>query len=418
MKPRMNIGWIVLMIFLGTMLNYMDRVNISVAAPGMMKEFGWDAAVLGVVLSSFFWGYFLLQIPAGWLADKFGGRRLMTIAGYLWSIFTVLTPFSRSTGLLAAVRAALGAGEALNLPAVTSLIARWLPPKATARMQGLSLSATALGALIATPLSVFFITHWGWQSVFYFFAAITLIWTVLWQVVTKRAGLPDVPEKEASSTGVEAQPDFIEKPLRSVEVWGSSVAWFSNSYIYYFLLTFLPTYFVKAQHVSIEGLALLGTIPWAVLFIMMNVAGWISDRIAQHSKHSIFWRRMMYAGAYIWAASFMLVAKGATNGNSAVLFISIAVFGLSFTWPNAWSLPVVYSRSKAGLLSGFMNAWGQVAGILAPLITGYAAAAGHWDTAFVWVAAFAFLGAALILATSKWSTDKKYDVYKSENESA
>lgn len=408
MRPRINIGWIVLLIFLGTMMNYMDRVNISLAAPAMVKEEGWSMVELGVVLSSFFWGYFLFQLPGGWLADRFGGRRVMTVAGYWWSVFTALTAFPRSLPVLTGVRAALGLGEAVNFPGGTSIVARWLSPKTTARVQGFNLSAIAMGPLIATPLSVFLITTWGWRSIFYVFAVISFIWASVWWIVTKRAGLPDIPEKDPSTAGRTVAPDFLEQPFKSLEVWGSSMAWYSNSYVFYFLLTFLPTYFVQAQHVPLQELSLLGTIPWAVLFVMMNVAGWISDYVGRVSSHSIFWRRMMYAGAYLWASVFMLIAKGATDATSAVVLISLALVGLAFSWPVAWSLPVMYARSKAGLLSGFMNAWGQVAGILAPLITGAAAGSGNWGAAFLWVAGFSLMGAVLVAGTTRWSTDQAY----------
>ncbi len=421
MKPKIHIGWIVFVIFLGTMMNYMDRVNISLTGPAILKEFGWTTATLGVLLSSFFWGYFLLQIPGGWLADKFGGRRVMIVSGFLWAIFTALTAIPRSLGLLMGIRAGLGAGEAVNFPAGTSIFARWLPPKVVARIQGLNLSATALGPLFATPLAVFLITTWGWRSVFYFFAIISAVWAIAFWAVTKRAGLNDIPDKEKLTdtvVQVSQTKDFMEKPLSSIEVWGSSMAWFSNSYVFYFLITFLPTYFIKAQHVSVQSLDILGTVPWLVLFIMMNVAGWISDYIGRVSTHSIFWRRMIYAGAFVWAGIFMFLAKGATSGTSAAILISLAVAGLAFTWPIAWSLPVIYSHSKAGVLSGFMNAWGQVAGILAPIVTGVVASTGNWSLAFIWVAVFSLLGAVLVAGTTKRRTDRNYITHTEKNTAA
>ena len=104
----------------------------------------------------------------------------------------------------------------------------------------------------------------------------------------------------------------------------------------------------------------------------------------------------------------MLIAKGATDATSAVVLISLALVGLAFSWPVAWSLPVMYARSKAGLLSGFMNAWGQVAGILAPLITGAAAGSGSWGAPSCGVAGFTLMGAVLVAGTTRWSTDQAY----------
>jgi MFS transporter, ACS family, glucarate transporter len=214
-------------LFLCTIINFMDRVNISITAPLMVKEYGWNSTDLGFVFSSFFWGYFLLQIPMGWLADRIGPRRLLIGSTLSWAGFTALTPFVTSIGMLGVVRAGLGAGEAALFPAQTSFVARFLPRNMICRIQAFNQSAISLGPLIATPFAAWIMTQWGWQTVFYVLAVITLGWTLLWTLLTKRIrGNTITMDETEPDAVVEKKPDALfEKPFRSVEVWGASVIW-------------------------------------------------------------------------------------------------------------------------------------------------------------------------------------------------
>ena len=145
----------VIFFFLSNLICYMDRVNISVTAPVIMKEFGWNEAALGVILSSFFWGYTLLQIPGGWLADRFGGKRILSMGVLWWSLFTMLTPLARSVGGMTAMRALMGIGEGVNFPSVQSMTAKWIPAGERSRVSGFTLSGVSVGNIIAFPLAAF-----------------------------------------------------------------------------------------------------------------------------------------------------------------------------------------------------------------------------------------------------------------------
>ncbi len=406
-KSPLRLGVLVVVIFLCTLVSYIDRVNISVTAPQMIEEYGWDTRSLGLVFSSFFWGYLLLQIPSGWLADRYGGRRIMFGSTLLWAVFTFLTTLPASIAGISAVRAALGAAEAPNMPALTSLIGRHLPRRFLSRILGFNFSAIALGPLVATPAAVFFMVNWGWRSVFYASAAVTLALALLWWWATKWAGVVDTPASEAAAAEIPAAPDaapLVDRPFRSLEVWGFSVAWYSNAYIFYFFIFWLPIYLTQGKGFSLEEMAGLAVIPWMVLFVMMNVAGYFVDMLKRRSRHSLFWRRMIYAGAFVWCAAFLLPLQQAQSGAAAVTLISLAFAGLAWNWPIAYSLPIEYSAPKAGIITGFLNSWAQVAGILAPIITGYVVADGDWNKAFLVATVFAVLGALLVGLTSRYST--------------
>jgi MFS family permease len=410
-KTPLRLGVLVVVIFLCTLVNYIDRVNISVTAPAMIEEYGWDSASLGIVFSSFFWGYLLLQMPSGWLADKLGGRRVMFGSIILWADFTVLTTIPKSILGLSVVRALLGAAEAPNMPALTSLIGRHLPRRLLSRVLGFNFSAIALGPLIATPFAVFFMVNWGWRSVFYASAALTLLLAGLWWWSTKWAGVVDetadeqaARHKSEDDAPIPPAAALVERPFRSIEVWGFSVAWFSTAYVFYFFMFWLPTYLTQAKGFTLQEMAGLAVIPWLVLFVMMNVAGFLIDILKRRSRHHLFWRRMIFAGAFLWCAACLWPLQFVQSGLAAVGLISLAFVGLSFTWPIAYALPIEYSSRKAGVITGFLNSWGQVAGILAPIITGVVIADGDWTMAFLVTTLVAVMGAGLVGLTSRYST--------------
>jgi len=407
-KIKSMAAWGVVMgIFFCTMVNYMDRVNISVTAPMMIKEYGWDTQSLGFVFSTFFWGYFLLQMPMGWIADKFGPRKILGISAAYWGIFTIFSAIPSNIYALSTVRACLGAGEAANFPAQTSFIARHLPRRMVSRIQAFNLSAISLGPFVATPFAAYMMTHYGWRSVFYSFAVISFVIGAYWMYVTKKANMTDsvfLEEKQETGTEKKVVAAIFDKPLREIEVWGSSMAWFSNSYVFSFLVMWLPLYFVKGRGMSVEEMAVFGSIPWAFLFIMMNVAGYIVDWVKNNTKHNVFWRRMIFAAGYLWCAAFIVMIQNVQTSNEALMYICTSFVGLAFTWPVGFSLPIEYAGPKAGIATGFMNSWGQLAAIISPLITGYVASTNNWGHAFWWAAVFSLAGAIVVLATSKYNT--------------
>lgn len=401
-------GWgVVFGIFITTTVCFMDRVNISVAAPLIINEYGWDAQSLGYVFSAFFWGYFLCQLPTGWLADKFGPRRLLGISLAGWGIFSIFTVLPSNLYAMIAVRAGLGIVEAPTMPAEASFIARHLPRRMVGRIQALNLSAIAVGPLVATPFSAYMMIHYGWRSVFYACAVISFFFSAYWMYVTKKANMTDnvfLQKNTDVATEKKVVPAIFEKPLKELEVWGSSIQAASNSYVFVFLVLWLPMYFVKGRGMSVEEMAVFGTIPWAVLFVMMNVAGFIVDWVKNNTKHNVFWRRMILVAGYLLCAASIMMIQNVQTSNQALTYICIALVGLAFTWPVGFSLPIEYGGSNAGFLTAFLNCFGQFAAIISPLITGYVASTNNWGHAFWWAAVFALGGAIVVLVTSRYNT--------------
>ena len=264
-KSRFRVYQIIaVFIFVNTLIVYFDRVNISIVAPIMMKYFEWDMGVMGIVMSMFGAGYIVSQIPGGYLSDKFGGRRVLGWGSFLWSFFTVVTPFCNTPLQMYSARALLGLGEGVNFPAETSVLARWLPRAVRARFQGLNLSGIGMGPLIATPLTVWIMEVWGWQAVFYFFAGLGFLWTFGWLAYSKEnpADHRSVSEEELKEieTGqiAEAGTTLETAPMRSGSVWGLAIAYFGFTYTYWVFINWLPTYLVNERGFTTIKMGFLG----------------------------------------------------------------------------------------------------------------------------------------------------------------
>lgn len=198
-------GWpkrfqVVMLCFVSFVICNCDRINISVAILPMAQYYGWSQTTVGIIQSAFFWGYVLTQIPGGYLADLYGGKQVLAGGVIIWSVMTLLTPIaaSSSIGLLLLVRALLGFGEGVAMPAMNNIIAKWVPERERSRSLSLTYSGMYLGSVVGLWLCPTFIVQFGWQSVFYIFGGMGFFWWVAWQFFS--TSTPEecrsMPEKE------------------------------------------------------------------------------------------------------------------------------------------------------------------------------------------------------------------------------
>lgn len=219
--------WVIgFLVFANTMICYFDRVNFSVAAPTIMKFFGWDMGVLGIAMSMFGVGYLLTQIPAGVLSDRLGGRRILAVGSVGWSLFTILTPYARTPFLMYLVRGLLGLAEGLNFPGSTSVLSKWVPRRARARIQGLNLSGVAAGPLIATPLTLWIISLFGLKAMFFFYGILGFLWTCVWLIYSRenpsdhKGMSPEILKEIETDQIQDTTFSNAQPPIRSKAVWG------------------------------------------------------------------------------------------------------------------------------------------------------------------------------------------------------
>lgn len=403
--PRIRVYYVMgLLIFINTLIVYFVRVNISVVAPEMMKSLGWDIGIMGLAMSMFGVGYMITQVPGGVLADKYGGARILSIGSVAWSVCTVLTPFALNPASMYCVRAALGLSEGVSFPAETSVLSRWMPKKSRARFQGLNLSAIAAGPLIATPVSVWIMSAYGWEAVFYAYAAIGLLWAGVWMFFStehpsehKRMTSAELSEIRAGR--VETGREAVDAPSRSAAVWGLTLSYSLFTYTFWLFLNWLPTYLVQARGLAMLKMGLVAMVPWLAAFLSMNLAGWISDTLVSKGVSLRKSRLMLiYVGVPGMAVSLWFAA-GAESAFTATLLITITMMLAGLNFPSFWSLPMDMHPDKAGLISGIMNTGSALSSILAPVVTGYVSIIWGWSAAMYLASALAMLSVLVIYFT-------------------
>lgn len=389
-EPRGGIPhrWqIVFMMALSFVLCNMDKVNMSVAVIPMAKELGWSATERGLVSSSFFWGYSLTQIPAGWVSTSIGGSKVLMAGVALWSLGTLIAPPAAHMGLFAlcATRVFVGLGEGLAPSSATNVLARVIPEGERARavtavFGGLDVGS-ALGLTLCGPLIFWF----GWQSVFYLFAILGLLWCLAWPLVK-----PDKREPGEVKPAQKAPKAPTNVPwgkfLRSPPVWAVIVAHFCYNWGYYTLLAWLPSYFEMALGLNVEKSSLLTLIPYIAMTLMTPFVGPVADGLAARGWSVTTVRKLSQGIAFAGPALCMLAMSILTpltpgTGNTTLL---VSIMSLAFAL-GAWARAGLYcnhqdlSPKYAAALLGLTNTAGALPGVLGVTAAGYLLdATGSW----------------------------------------
>lgn len=449
---RPGAGWprrytLLALCFAAMFLCYIDRVNLSVAILAMQQTFGWSETVKGAVLSSFFVGYLIFQVPSGYLANRYGGRLVLGIAVLWWSLFTILTPVTAFVGLplLLAARVALGLGEAATFPGAYNLFSRWIPTNERSRAVSILLSGIPLGTLFALVVTGWMVERFGWPSVFYAFGAAGGLWALVWFTRTcddpakdprlsaeeaallgvsheagnPHAGQSDASESGSANAGGQAGTTSAERspaaggtgntiPWKSL--FGSSAVWalvinhFCSNWGLYMLLTWLPSYF-RHQGLSIGSAGLFSAAPWLTMAVMINVAAWIADRMVQAGVSLTVVRKTMQSVGLIGSALFLLLARNAATPEAALLLMCGALGALAFTWSGFAPNHLDIAPRHADVLMGVTNTAGTLPGIIGVTLTGWLVdVTGTYAAAFLLAAGLNLFGAAVWLA---WGTGRR-----------
>jgi MFS transporter, ACS family, solute carrier family 17 (sodium-dependent inorganic phosphate cotransporter), other len=393
---------------LATLIGYIDRVNISVAILPMQQAFGWSETIKGFVLSSFFIGYLLFQIPAGYLANRLGGKIVLGFSVVWWSLFTVLTPVAAAMSLpvLIAARIALGAGEAAMFPGAYSLFAKWTPPTERSRAVSLLLSGIPVGTLLALSTTGFIVVSFGWPAAFYLFGALGAIWAVLW--FTKVSDDPATdPRISASELAILPQQSASARSgaipwgrlLSQPAVWALIVNHFCSNWGLYVLLAWLPSYFVSVQGLGMVNAGLYSAIPWLTMFVMTNVGAWAADSMVRRGVSLTAVRKIMQATGLLGASVFLLLAQDVSTGVQAMLLMCGALGALALTWSGFAPNHLDIAPRYADVLMGITNTAGTLPGIIGVVITGWLIdVTGSYGSAFVLAASLNAVGAIVWLA--------------------
>ena len=426
-RPSYGRWYILGLISLMYLITYLDRVNISTAAPEISKEFGFDKITMGIIFSAFVWAYAIFQVPGGWLSDRFGARPVLAAIVAYWSVMTAATAMATGSLSFFIIRFLFGAGEAGAFPGATRAMQVWYPRRERGLVQGLTHSASRLGAAIAPPIVVLIITTLGWRSVFYICGAAGFLWSLWWYVsyrnlpeehgLVNRAELQQIRGLDGAG---EINPASIQREgadvpwgmlLRSPNMWAIMCAYFTYVYCLYIFLTWLPSYLVDYRHFTLLKVGMLASLPLLAMVIGDTVGGVATDWLLKRTGSAKFARRSVAIVGLLGCAACIVPAALAEDAYTAVYCLTGAGFFLECTIGPAWSVPMDCGGKYSGTVSGMMNMAGNVGGALSPLVMGYFFQHDDWQTPFV-ISAMLLVGGAGVWAF--WLNPDKSVVERTE----
>jgi sugar phosphate permease len=409
-RPSIGRWYILLLISLMYLITYLDRVNISAAAPVISKEFGFDKVTMGAIFSAFVWAYALFQVPGGWLGDRFGPRRMLTIIVTYWSIMTAATAAATGAVSFMVVRFLFGIGEGGAFPVATRAMQLWYPPQERGFVQGITHSASRLGAAIAPPIVVAIMTAFGWQWVFYVCGAVGIVWAVWWwfayRNLPEEHGLVNRAELERIR-GTDAQgnvnPPKIEARasvpwatlLRSPNMWAIMCAYFTYVYCLWIFLSWLPSYLVDYRGFTLVKVGWLASLPLFAGVIGDTVGGLATDWVLKKTGNARFARRLVAIVGLLGCVVFIVPAALVEDAYAAVFCLTGAMFFLECTIGPSWAVPMDTGGKYSGTVSGMMNMAGNIGGALSPLVFGILVQLGSWQAPFIVAAALLVIGAGI-----------------------
>ena len=389
--------------FFAACLAYTDRVNISVAALAMQQQFGWSQTQKGFVLSSFFIGYMLCLLLSGWLATRFGGKRLLGLAVIVWSVCTLLTPPASAVSLsaLVAARIAMGVGESAVFPSAFEIIGRWVPANVRARATGRILSGIPVGQVAGLILTGWMLAHFAWPVVFYSFGAVGLVWAIVWfRFMARNPKDPHESTVERELLLANARPVQSGEPvpwrrlLVRVPVFALVCGHFASNWTLYVLLAWLPSYFREALHLSVASAGLFSAGPWLTAAAVTNVAGPVSDRLIGAGFSVTATRKLMQCGGLLISAGFLLAIRDVHSPGIALVLLCSATGALALTWCGYAPGTIDVAPRHSALVNGFTNTIATIPGIVGVAVTGWLLdVTGTYSAAFILTAGISVLSA-------------------------
>ena len=373
------------LVAIGTMINYLDRTVLGIAAPSLTKDLGLTAAQMGLVFSAFSWSYALLQIPGGIFLDRFGTRVTYFIAVVFWSLFTALMAAVRSLNGLILTRIGVGVFESPCFPANSRILATWFPQQERARANGIYSFGQYVGlGFLSVPL--FWITErFGWRGLFVAVGAFGVLFGLAWWMLYRNPGdsaavnQAELDYIEAGGGGehkgepIKFKWSHIRALLRHRQIVGASIGQFGGNSTQVFFVTWFPTYLVTARGMTFIQAGLMTSLPYIGASAGVLTGGLISDTILKRTGSANLARKLPIVSGML-LASTIIAANYVPEGNNAavILVMSIAFFGQSMTNLGWTVISDVAPKNLIGLTSGIFNFSANLAGIVTPMVIGIA----------------------------------------------
>ena len=419
--------WLVFMTVLAVYICMIDRIAISIAIIPMAEDNGWSPTVQGAVMSAFFLGYVTLQIPAGYLSDRFGGKWVLGLGVLFWSLFTLLTPASAALGItvLLACRFLMGVAEAVTWPSIYSLYSRWVHPDRRASAVGLMNSGISGGSVIALICTPWLINVWSWQGAFYLYGLLGVIWFVVWAPLARSrpADKTDWDTPNAASATAEAgsatdrndasaqtvYPRLtVRGMLRSRAVWAIAIAHICINWSLYLVLSWFPTFVNRELGADLQLAGVLALSPTIVSLIMAPLAGRLFDRLVAGGRDRLKVRCTMQSLAFVGITAAMM---GITLTDSLILSVTVITLSNALTAFSIGGFATNHldiAPNQSGLLMGVTNTLAAVSSSASVFVSGWIQdLSGGWDAVFLTAAGVSVFGA--IIYASLAGVEREFD---------
>jgi MFS transporter, ACS family, glucarate transporter len=409
-RTHFSVRWfLILWVFVVGAIAYLDRVNISIAGGDIAREFHLGNVQLGWVFSAFIAGYALFQAPAGWLADRYGPRLVLTLGIVWWSVFTsaitVISPhLAVPVVALIAVRFVLGMGEAVVYPASNCIVAAWIPSAERGFANGLIFSGVGFGAGVAPPLVTYFLLHYGWRASFWASAALGLAAGLVWYVSAR-----DVPsahpwvsdEERALITAGTPRPDSASQKIPKLG-WGEilsngnlfavTFSYFCYGYAAYIFFSWFFIYLHTVRGLDLKQSGYYSMLPFLAMAVCSPAGGWVSDRITR-ARGKRAGRCYLSAIAIAISAGFLVFGTQVGTAKLASVVLAGGAGALYFSQSCYWSMSADIGKRSAGSVSGVMNMGGQIGGVITSSLTPIIANHFGWTASFLVAAGLCAAGA-------------------------
>jgi len=444
-QPPSKARWKILaLLTLISIITYVDRVNISVAARQMMPALGFDQVQMGYIFSAFVVGYALFQIPGGWLGDYWGSRKVLTAAVLWWSLFTACTALAATLpsaawfgvlGSFVLIRFLIGVGEAAALPNFNRTVANWFPARERGLGMGVSIGGIGIGASLTPPVVAWIMVNYGWQSAFYVSGLAGVLIALLWAWYAR-----DRPEQHGSVNEAEldcirtsshadrtplrndtsvvlsvssGQASILPSPhrgteqgegeavpwaafLRTPSIWWLVLAYTCLGYVAYVYMSWFYLYLVNERGFDVLRGAFFAMGPFIAMALFCPLGGWLTDRLAaalglNQGRCFVGCSGMLLSGLCILAGTRL------AEPHAAILLLSLGAGFLYFTVGAFWASTIDFTSRHAGTLSGIMNTGANIGGAISPTFTPWLAEQFGWNTSLSFAAFVAALGGVLWL---------------------
>jgi len=381
---------VLILLALSAFINFVDRGNLSAAAPLLKTELALSDPMLGILLAAFFWSYAFFQIASGWLVDHLDVKWMLATGFFIWSVATAATGLAGGFALLLAARLVLGVGESVVYPSYSKILARYFPED----QRGLANSIIITGFYAGPAFGLFFggilMNRYGWRPFFVVLGLLSLIWLIPWLQWMPR----DREERVTVDKLHDRDTPGIIEILKLRSAWGTCAALACLDYLSYFFLTWMPTYLVRGRNFSMDQMAAVMGAAYIFCALVAATCGWLSDRWIVAGATPTAVRKGFTSVGMAGAAIFLLPCVLAGSRVTTVMAVLVAA-SLGVCSSNVWAITqTLAGPSAAGRWTGIENFVGNLGGAVAPALTGFVLGrTGHYFWAFAITAVVSLLGA-------------------------